>query len=63
MSAIILGRWRKTLAAGALVALGSLLLTQASVGQQIHRNGFEGREPVWIKGPADGPFREEVHEV
>src|SRR2546421_12097500 len=32
-------------------------------GQQIHRNGFEGREPVWIKGSADVNFRESLHET
>src|SRR5207245_10185502 len=32
-------------------------------GQQIHRNGFEGREPVWIKGSADANFQEVLHET
>jgi hypothetical protein len=32
-------------------------------GQQIHRNSFEGRDPVWIKGQADTPFRELAHEI
>lgn len=32
-------------------------------GQQIHRNGFEGREPVWIKGSADANFQETLHEI
>jgi hypothetical protein len=32
-------------------------------GQQIHRNGFEAREPVWVKGTADAPFRELVHDI
>ena len=32
-------------------------------GQQIHRNGFEGREPIWIKGSADANFREILHET
>ena len=32
-------------------------------GQQIHRNGFEGREPVWIKGSADGNSHEILHET
>jgi hypothetical protein len=32
-------------------------------GQQIHRNGFEGREPVWIKGSADANFQETLHET
>jgi hypothetical protein len=32
-------------------------------GQQIHRNGFEGRQPVWIKGSADANFHEILHET
>jgi hypothetical protein len=31
--------------------------------QQIHRNGFEGREPVWIKGSSDANFHEILHET
>jgi hypothetical protein len=31
--------------------------------QQIHRNGFEGRDPVWIKGSADANFQELLHET
>src|SRR5262249_17315837 len=34
-----------------------------STSQQVHRNGFENRVPVWLKGPADAPFKETVHEV
>jgi hypothetical protein len=30
-------------------------------GQQIHRDGFEANEPVWVKGPADVPFKEIAH--
>jgi hypothetical protein len=47
------------LAVGA-AALAFLSLAQ---GQQIHRNGFEGRETAWIKGTADVAFRELVHDV
>jgi hypothetical protein len=43
-------------------ALAWAFLSQA-YGQQIHRNGFETREPAWIKGTADTPFREVVHEI
>src|SRR5713226_7658858 len=32
-------------------------------GQQIHHNGFEGRQPVWIKGSADANFHEILHET
>src|SRR5438876_664066 len=31
--------------------------------QHIHRNGFEGREPVWIKGSADANFQEILHDI
>jgi hypothetical protein len=31
--------------------------------QHIHRNGFEGREPVWIKGSADANFNEILHDI
>jgi hypothetical protein len=31
--------------------------------QQIHRYGFEGRNPVWIKGSADANFQEILHET
>jgi len=31
--------------------------------QQIHRNGFEGRDLGWIKGAADAPFRQIVHDL
>jgi hypothetical protein len=30
-------------------------------GQQVHRNGFEGRETSWVKGGTDAPFRENKH--
>ena len=32
-------------------------------GQQIHRNAFEGHEPVWVKGPTDAKVREIAHRV
>jgi hypothetical protein len=32
-------------------------------GDQIHRNPFEGREPVWVKGAADAQFKETVHDI
>jgi hypothetical protein len=47
------------LAAGLLAAA---LLAQAS-GQQIHRNQFETRDTSWLKGNADAPFTELVHEI
>lgn len=42
--------------AGMVVCLGGL-----AQGQQVHRNGFEHREPSWSKGPADAPFRVSAH--
>jgi hypothetical protein len=52
-------------------AVGVVLATAAAAlvfwswaqGQQIHRDGFEARETAWIKGTADAPFRELVHEI
>jgi hypothetical protein len=32
-------------------------------GQQVHRNGFEGRDPVWVKAGADTAFHEIKHEI
>jgi hypothetical protein len=49
------------LAAPVLVA-GLAMLVMGQV-RQIHRNGFETREPSWIKGTEDAPFREIVHEM
>jgi hypothetical protein len=44
---------------------GAALLLSLSLahGQQVHRNGFEAREPSWLKGTADAPFRETAHEM
>jgi hypothetical protein len=30
--------------------------------QQVHRNGFEGREVVWVKGATDALFSETLHD-
>jgi hypothetical protein len=35
----------------------------AAPEKQIHRNGFEGRQPYWVRGSADAPFRVTVHEI
>src|SRR5260370_42014279 len=50
-------------AAGLMTAVLALALLDWARSQQIHRNGFEVREPVWIKGTADASFRELVHEI
>src|SRR6266852_2656670 len=46
-----------------LIAALAWALLDVARGQQIHRNGFETRAPVWIKGSADAPFRELAHEI
>jgi len=33
------------------------------LGQQIHRYPFETRDPAFIKGTADAPYKEFVHDV
>jgi hypothetical protein len=33
------------------------------LGQQVHRNGFEGRNPAWTRASADAPFDETVHQI
>jgi hypothetical protein len=48
------------LAGAAGLALTAALFGPAQ-GQQIHRDGFEANEPVWVKGPADVPFKEIEH--
>jgi hypothetical protein len=50
---------------------GVVLLSVAAAGmliglvpaQQIHRNGFETRQTGWVKGAADAPCREIVHDI
>jgi hypothetical protein len=39
----------------------ALALLGPARGQQVHRNGFETRGPVWVRGAADAPFRELAH--
>ena len=50
---------------GTLLVTCALAVTVIGLlqAQQIHRNGFETRQPAWIKGAGDAPFRELVHEV
>jgi hypothetical protein len=50
----------KVAALAALVGLGGVFLSLASA-EQVHRDGFEGRDPVWVKGTADAPFKETAH--
>jgi hypothetical protein len=52
------------LALGGLTAVGlALTLLSLAGGQQIRRDGFEGRDPVWVKGPADAAYHETAHEM
>jgi hypothetical protein len=53
----------RTAAAMLMTAALALAVLELARGQQIHRNGFETRDPVWVKGTADAPFRELVHEI
>jgi hypothetical protein len=57
-------RRARTIGAGLAVAVGTaatfLALARA---QQIHRNGFEGRDPAWVKGASDGSFQEIAHRI
>jgi hypothetical protein len=46
-----------------LISLLSFTFIGPAQGQQIHRNGFESREPQWVKGPAEVAFRELAHEI
>jgi hypothetical protein len=60
------GRRRRVglLALGGATAVGlTLALLGLAGGQQIHRDGFEGRDPVWVKGPADAGYKETAHEM
>lgn len=47
---------------GAVLAF-SLVLLGFAHGQNVHRDGFESRTPVWTRGPADAKFNETVHDV
>lgn len=46
----------------ALAGLGIALVGVASQ-QQILRDGFEGKDPVWVKGQADASFQETAHKI
>jgi hypothetical protein len=57
-------RWRRSAGVLFVVAAGIFFsFLGGTQGQQIHRYGFEGREPVWIKGSADASFHEILHET
>ncbi len=47
-----------------LTAAGAALTVFGGAGgSQILQEGFEGRDPLWVKGAADAVFREAVHEI
>src|SRR5262245_184047 len=48
------------LAGAALFALGWV---GGARGQQILQYGFEGREPVWVAGAADAPYKVLAHRL
>jgi len=46
-----------------VVPVSVAIFASLTNAQQIHRNGFEGRDLGWIKGAADAPFRQIVHDL
>jgi hypothetical protein len=46
-----------------IVPLAVLAFAVSLRADQIHRNPFEGRQPVWQRGPADATFQVQTHEV
>jgi hypothetical protein len=36
---------------------------RAALGQQIHQQGFEGRDPLWVQGPSQATFQEVEHRL
>ncbi len=57
-------RWRRRAAVAALAAVAAALafLSPASADQLL-REGFEGNDPLWVKGPVDGVAREVAHRI
>jgi hypothetical protein len=52
------------MAAGMTAAvLAGLTLLGLAGGQQIRHDPFEGRDPAWVKGPADAAYREVAHQM
>src|SRR5437016_1339123 len=52
-----------TAAGMAAALLLALTLLGLAGGQQIRRDTFEGRDPAWVKGPADAGYRELAHQM
>ncbi len=55
-------RLRAFLAALAALAVALVLLSRAGADQLL-REGFEGSDPLWVKGAADGVSREVAHKI
>lgn len=47
----------------AAAVVTALTVLGLAAGQQMRREGFEGRDPLWVKGPADAAYREIAHEM
>jgi hypothetical protein len=47
----------------AAALLGALSVLGLAGGQQIRREGFEGRDPLWVKGPSDATYHELLHQM
>src|SRR5437867_2146954 len=58
-------RYPRALAALLAGITGTVLAVLGGLaqGQSVHRNGFESREPAWVKGPSDTSFQEKTHQV
>ena len=57
-------RSRRWMALAALVAgAAALALLGPALADQIVREGFEGADPLWVQGTADGSFREVAHRI
>jgi hypothetical protein len=59
----------RPLTLGLTMTLGTALLALALVavrpatGQQMIQEGFEARDPIWVKGPSDSPHKEAAHRL
>jgi len=57
-------RSRRQIAVAALTAAAAALaLLRPAVADQLVREGFEGTDPLWVQGAADGSFREVAHRI
>src|SRR5947209_19659253 len=56
-------RLRHMVPAFAVAALGGLACLLPAQSAQIYREGFEGKDPLWVQGAADANFKETVHRI